>query len=355
MLLRPGASRRRPGQPLKQPSSAGLSILPYGKPRLGMQKFRLVHRDAASALVRSREKEWACAKVVRLKLWLQPQEATTRPTAALLDGLLHRANKELGHANSFSEARQRARSHLSESRKWHGRLDRDELLGTPGFVVVRKLVDRATCEVLRAAGETFLFRRAKATSRCKVLANVDGVVKVHADFHDEEATLRSVARSRLATTAGVDAAWARVVTHVARRAGRQPSRSNDEALTVAVAGMAAQHWHLDSTASLSYVVALNDGVLATEVLQLDEPWLDSMRCRSQKRRDAFMRRAWAAADGGDAASSPLTLSAGDVIYFYSHRLHRAPPPPSRGKRRYTLFGAFCAEGASMKEPTFAPH
>ena len=55
-----------------------------------------------------RRSEWACAKVARLKLWLQPQEATIRPTAASLGGLLHRANKELGHANSFSEARQRA-------------------------------------------------------------------------------------------------------------------------------------------------------------------------------------------------------------------------------------------------------
>ena len=123
---------------------------------------------------------------------------------------------------------------------------------------------------------------------------------------------------------------------------------------MAAAGMPAQDWHFDSTASLSYVVALNDGVMATEVLQLDEPWLDSMRCRSQKRREAFMQRAWAAADSGEAASSPLTLSAGDVLYFYSHRLHRAPPPPPRSKRRYTLFGAFCAEGASTEKPTFAP-
>ena len=50
-----------------------------------------------------------------------------------------------------------------------------------------------------------------------------------------------------------------------------------------------------------------------------------------------MRSAWAAA----AAEQPRvasggTLSTGDVLFFYTKRIHRAPPPPAARSPRYPL-------------------
>ena len=38
-----------------------------------------------------------------------------------------------------------------------------------------------------------------------------------------------------------------------------------------------------------------------------------------------------------------SLQQGDVLCFYTQRIHRAPPPPPAGSPRYMLFGAFCQE------------
>ena len=44
------------------------------------------------------------------------------------------------------------------------------------------------------------------------------------------------------------------------------------------------------------------------------------------------------------------LSPGDVLYFYTKRIHCAPPPPAAGSPRYTLFGAFCKQGKTDGPP-----
>ena len=58
---------------------------------------------------------------------------------------------------------------------------------------------------------------------------------------------------------------------------------------------------------------------------------------SAERRRAFHAAAWAGAADGDAdgpreATSAGALRAGDVVFFYTHAIHRAPPPPRRGAR-----------------------
>ena len=43
----------------------------------------------------------------------------------------------------------------------------------------------------------------------------------------------------------------------------------------------------------------------------------------------------------------------DVLFFYTQRIHRAPPPPPAGSPRYTLFGAFCKQGSTEDAPVLA--
>ena len=75
---------------------------------------------------------------------------------------------------------------------------------------------------------------------------------------------------------------------------------------------------------------------ATEFVQIGERWLDVMACGATK-RNAFLKRAWGATATG-------TLEPGDVLFFYTQRIHRAPAAPAIGSPRYTLFGAFCRKG-----------
>ena len=63
----------------------------------------------------------------------------------------------------------------------------------------------------------------------------------------------------------------------------------------------------------------------------------------------------AATSTGSAGSvgSASSLHAGDVLFFYTQRIHRAPPPPPAGSPRYTLFGAFCRQGKTEGAPLLA--
>ena len=67
-----------------------------------------------------------------------------------------------------------------------------------------------------------------------------------------------------------------------------------------------------------------------------------MACGAAK-RNAFLKRAWGATATGEVTSAG-TLEPGDVVFFYTQRIHRAPPAPAIGSPRYTLFGAFCRKG-----------
>ena len=103
------------------------------------------------------------------------------------------------------------------------------------------------------------------------------------------------------------------------------------AMMLSATGMADQGWHTDSTASLAYVVALEDDVRATEFLQLPSGrrWIDVMACGPET-RNAFLESSWKAVDANRVLSAGL-LRAGDVVFFYTQA--RAPCPADAEARR----------------------
>ena len=164
------------------------------------------------------------------------------------------------------------------------------------------------------------------------------------------ATLRSLARAALPDLpADAKGAWDRTVQAVSAEA--EHKASSDEALNLCAHGMAEQELHQDSTASLAYVVMLSDQGEATQFVELDEEWLDVM-ATSKTKRKAFLRRAWDEARKPAAIGKRRRLRAGDVLFFYTQRIHRAPPPPPEGSPRYTLFGAFCKRGLTEDTPLY---
>ena len=184
------------------------------------------------------------------------------PTRDALRALLKRAAEALGHGNASPSGQARvATARRLGAGRWHGSLDLEQLMGSPGYVVARGLVDVADCATLLAAakrrfGSAPLHRAARrAKDRLRDLRRLAGV-KVHAKLTGGTATLHGLARAGCDLDA--DAAWARAVRRVAGHVGHAASQSQDEALHLGACGLADQRWHTDSTASLAYVVALSD-------------------------------------------------------------------------------------------------
>ena len=345
------------------PVGVRLGVIPLGR---SGGRFRIVLSSRAAradSCVRSKPKTLSEAALARLESFVKsvkPKRGEPLDPESL-DAMLKDASAASGHANASAEGRERMhKARQLGGGHWHGKLDLDELMDSPGFVVVRKLVDAADCKALRDSAEARfgahpLRSKRKEAHSPRALGRLAGD-KVHADQHRGRATLRSLARSAMDDLdAAADAAWHNAVLKVAGCAGHDAEQSADEAFNLCAHKMARQTWHTDSTASLAYIVALTDAP-ATEFLQLHERWIDVSAC-SAARRKAFFGNASAAAA---TASSDVVRSAdpelqpGDVIFFYTQRVHRAPPPPAPGKPRYTLFGAFCREGKSNSMPQFFP-
>ena len=88
-------------------------------------------------------------------------------------------------------------------------------------------------------------------------------------------------------------------------------------------------------------------------MQIEQSWKDVMALK-ETAREAFLGSAWAAATTAHPrVVSGGKMQAGDVLYFYTQRIHRAPPPPPAGSPRYTLFGAFCRQGKTEGAPLLA--
>ena len=334
------------------PAGTRLGVLLLGRPSAkGYQSFVLAGRSArADSCERSRKTMWMEEKVARLQRWLNPRK---RRRGQPLDDLLSIAGKALGHASASVEGLQRMMKARKLSRGcWHGDLDLEALMQAPGFVVVRGVVSAADCAKLVDAAEASFGANALRTecemAHRRALDDLAGG-KVHAELPDDPATLQSLDRNQLMKklkkkgrrAAATEAAWTRAVAKVAACAGHDAEQSADEAVNLGAHGMSDQAWHQDSTASLAYVVALTRAE-ATEFLQINEQWLDVMACGTDK-RNAFLKRAWGATATGDVKSAG-TLEPGDIIFFYTQRIHRAPPAPAMGSPRYTLFGAFCQKG-----------
>ena len=93
-------------------------------------------------------------------------------------------------------------------------------------------------------------------------------------------------------------------------------------------------------------------------MQFDREWLDFGTAKSHEKRIEFLAEAWEAAAATGTVASGGSLQQGDVLYFYTQRIHRAPPPPPRAARlaalyALLLFGAFCQEGRTEDAPVLA--
>ena len=62
-------------------------------------------------------------------------------------------------------------------------------------------------------------------------------------------------------------------------------------------------------------------------MQFDREWLDFGTAKSHEKRIEFLAEAWEAAAATGTVASGGSLQQGDVLYFYTQRIHRAPPPP----------------------------
>jgi len=332
-------------------TTLALTVLKLGSKGASGQRFVLASCQPDGSCARSYSTSWTEKKFRRLPAWLGQRPQVARTTEEL-DELLRAASRALRHGNATPSGRANARSAGAlGAGRWPGRLNKRELLGEPGCVVGRQVVAKEDCAaILEACKVGFnaaaLDQRGKGIAK-RAVTRLAGR-KVHADLDSRgRATLRSLTRAELPDA---DAAWSSAVRSVSVFAGHDPAASSDEAATVCASGMPQQKWHQDSAAALAYVVALSDGVEGTQFVQMDGAWRDLMALKPAA-REAFMRSAWAAA----AAEQPRvasggTLSAGDVLFFYTKRIHRAPPPPAARSPRYTLFGAFCKQGKTDGPP-----
>jgi hypothetical protein len=256
--------------------------------------------------------------------------------------------------------------------KWQGALDRERLMGH-GFVVAQGLLGARLDELgaLLAAGrKAFKLTRAGLLVSRAAWQHNDAWDKVHAE-HPRVGALgaRSVkpAEAMKALTATerrrAEEGLRLVLADVAARAGHEADDVADVAFLGYWAGMVPQAWHLDGEPRLAFVVALRE-MVATEFLVPPEGfrWKDTLAL-ARGVREAFRRRVFALVEEdemcltGGAGVARVSMRAGDVCFFYTHWLHRAPAPPvsMAEEARVCLFGVFGKEGASEGKPIFRHH
>ena len=333
-------------------TTQSLTILELGKPRgASQQKFVLASHQADGSCKRSFQTSWAAAKYRRLKGWLRQRTQHAR-TEEELSELLREAGRALGHGNATPAGRRRAASASAfGGGRWHGRLDLSKLMGDEGCVIARGLVPPEDCAVLLEAAKRGFNAASLHGSSGKISKGTRSKLagrKVHADLSRGRATLHSLRRDELPAA---NEAWGRATRLVADYVGHDVAASSDEAANLCAPGMARQPWHQDSAAALAYIVALSDGADGTQFVQIEQSWKDVMALK-ETAREAFLRSAWAAATTAHPrVVSGGKMQAGDVLFFYTQRIHRAPPPPAVGSPpRYTLFGAFCKQGKTDGAP-----
>ena len=94
----------------------------------------------------------------------------------------------------------------------------------------------------------------------------------------------------------------------------------------------------------------------TQFVQMDKAWLDFGTAKSHEKRIEFLAEAWDAAAATGTVASGDSLQQGDVLYFYTQRIHRAPPPPPAGSPRRTCSSApFARRGAPRTRRCWQAH
>ena len=92
-------------------------------------------------------------------------------------------------------------------------------------------------------------------------------------------------------------------------------------------------------------------------------WKDTLAMTATANQDAFRHRVFALVEAdeqgvtGGASVAKVRMAAGDVCFFYTHWLHRAPAPPASAAEgsRVCLFGIFGKKASSEGSPIFRYH
>ena len=177
----------------------------------------------------------------------------------------------------------------------------------------------------------------------------------------EEALKAVSASARWSAQRGLEAVQAAVA---ATKAGHEAAAVADISFLGSWAEMEPQAWHLDGEPRLAFIVALHD-MAATEFIVPPKgvKWKDTLALTTAASRDAFRRQVFELVEAdeqgvtGGASVAQVRMAAGDVCFFYTHWLHRAPAPPASVAEgaRVCLFGVFGKKAVSEGSPIFRHH
>lgn len=307
-------------------------------------------------------------------------EAELAAAAEIVEGDAEARLKELeeeerrrakGVAGRLNSARLKKDGMANAVGRWHGALGRERLMGH-GFTVAHGLL-RARFEelgLLLDLGRRAFKLTAQLTVKSRAAWQRDGAWEtVHASHpRVGELGARSVkpveALKVLTAAEGrrAEDALQDVLADVATKAGRLLPQVADVAFLGYWPGMNRQLWHLDGEPRLAFVVALRD-MIGTEFLvpPTGFKWQDTLAlARFPGAREEFQRRVFSLVEAdetsltGGATVARADMSAGDVCFFYTHWLHRAPAPPASmaEEARVCLFGVFGKAGTSEGQPIF---
>jgi hypothetical protein len=257
--------------------------------------------------------------------------------------------------------------------KWQGNMDREQLMDH-GYIVERGLLQALRGELgalLVAGRKAFnLTKGGRLRSSCTWRSNC-AWAKVHVEHPrvgelgarsivPEEALKAVPASARRSAQRGLEA----VQAAVAAKAGQKAAAVADLSFLGSWTEMEPQAWHIDGEPRLAFIVALHD-MAATEFLVPPKgvKWKDTLALSTAASRDAFRRKVFELVEAdeqsvtGGASVAKVRMAAGDVCFFYTHWLHRAPAPPASVAEgaRVCLFGVFGKKAASEGSPIFRHH
>ena len=257
--------------------------------------------------------------------------------------------------------------------KWQGTMDRERLM-RHGHIVERGLLQalRSELDELLVAGrKAFELTKAGCVKSLSTWLKDGRWAKVHAQHPrvgelgarsivPEEALNAVSAKARQSAQRGLEA----VLAAVAAKAGHEAAAVADVSFLGSWVGMQPQAWHLDGEPRLACIIALHE-MAATEFIvpPVGFKWKDTLAMTAPGSQDAFRRRVFALVEAdeqgvtGGASVAQVRMAAGDVCFFYTHWLHRAPAPPASVAEgsRVCLFAVFGKKASSEGSPFFRHH
>ena len=256
--------------------------------------------------------------------------------------------------------------------KWQGNMDRKQLMGH-GYIVERGLLQGLRSELgeLLVAGRKAFELTKDGRLRLSAWRSNYAWARVHAEHPrvgelgarsiiPEEALKAVKASARRSAQRGLEA----VQAAVAAKAGHEAAAVADISFLGSWAEMEPQAWHLDGEPRLAFIVALHD-MAATEFIVPPKgvKWKDTLALTTAASRDAFRRQVFGLVEAdeqgvtGGTSVAQVRMATGDVCFFFTHWLHRAPAPPASVAEgaHVCLFGVFEKKAVSEGSSIFRHH